>query len=187
MRRARCRDATIAVVVALLSAVSSSAQEVTEPSLKAAFLYNMAKFVEWPSDVLPDTASLTACVVGDTPVGRALERTVIGRTVSGRAVVVSRIAADASPRACHLLYVSGLAPAQVQQMAAASRGAPILTVIDVETASHRPGGVAHMFVENGKLRFNVDQGLAKRSRLQISSKLLALAKRVYDDPAGGAP
>jgi hypothetical protein len=173
-------------VFGALSTLPGAAQDVTEPSLKAAFVYNLAKFTEWPVEALPPAAPLVACVMGETPVAQALERIVKGRMVMGHAVSVVRLAGDASFRLCHLLYAAGLSTAQVSALATATQSAAILTVIDSDAAT-RPPMIAHLFVENGKLRFDLDHGRAKRSRLQLSSKLLPLAKRVYDDPIGAAP
>lgn len=174
------------MVVGAWSAVPVLAQDVTEPSLKAAFVYNLAKFTEWPADVLPASAPLVTCVIGESPVAQALERIVKGRLVMGHPVSVVRLTPDAPHRACHLLYAAGLSMVQVGALGAAAQGAAILTVIDSDAAT-RPPMIAHLFVENGKLRFDLDHGLAKRSRLQLSSKLLPLAKRVYDEPIGAAP
>ena len=91
----------------LSCAPTASAQDVTEPSLKAAFIHNFVKFTEWPPDVLPPAAPLVACVLGDAAFGDVLENYVKGHPVDGHAIVVSRIAADGMLRSCHLLYVSG--------------------------------------------------------------------------------
>ena len=85
----------------------------TGASLKAAFIYNFAKFTVWPDDVLPPAGAFSACVLDDGPVGDALERTVKGRQLSGRQVKVQRVHPGNSLRACHLLFVSGLTEAQV--------------------------------------------------------------------------
>ena len=83
-------------------------------------------------------------------------------------------------RGCHLLFVSGLTDVQVNAVLASVQGAPILTISDVDDFM-RIGGIAHVFGENGKLRFELNLQLARRSRLQLSSKLLSLAARI-DDP-----
>src|SRR5206468_7860140 len=91
----RCRGGAGAFFfVCLLCASAAQAQDVTEPSLKAAFVYNFAKFIDWPSDALPAAGSFTACVLGDGRVLEALERTVKGRLLSGRSVSVSRVSVD---------------------------------------------------------------------------------------------
>ena len=167
------------VFLCLLCALAAHAQDVTEPSLKAAFVYNFAKFTEWPSDALPAAAPFTACVLGDGPVTEALERTVKGRLLSGRSVSVSRVTLDGPLRSCHLLYVSGVTAAQVSALVLVVKGAPVLTISDVDDFTPL-GGIAHVFVENGRMRFELNLDRAKLSRLQLSSKLLTLASRVHD-------
>jgi hypothetical protein len=174
-----CAAAAI-IAAGLLCATASRAQDVTEPSLKAAFIYNFAKFTEWPADGLPAAAAFNACVLGDAALGDALERSVKGRVLSGHTISVLRMQIDGPLRTCHLLYVSGVSVMQITTIVAGLRGMPILTIGDSDDFSRL--GIAHIFVENGKMRFNIDLELAKRSRLQLSSKLLALAAHVHDGP-----
>ena len=167
----------------LLCVSAARTQDVTEPSLKAAFVYRVAMFTEWPLDVLPATASFTACVVGDGPLGDALARAVKGRRLMGRGMNVSRVQPEGPLRSCHLLYVSGVTPAQVIAVLAAVRGAPVLTISDMDDFD-RIGGIAHLFVENGRIRFDLNHDVARRSGLELSSKLLALAAHVQEGQAG---
>lgn len=180
MLMVRCHVCSGAVLLlCLLSSSAVQAQDVTEPSLKAAFIYNFAKFTEWPLDVLPATASFTACVLSDGPVSDALERTVKGRQLAGRSISVSRVALNGPLRTCHLLYVSGVTAAQVSAIVAIVKGAPVLTISDIDDFAPL-GGIAHVFVENGRMRFDLNVDRAKLSRLQLSSKLMTLASRLYD-------
>jgi hypothetical protein len=178
-RGRRCAGALLAAC--LLCAATGRAQDVTEPSLKAAFIYNFAKFTDWPEDILPVNATFSACVLGDSPISDALERAVKGRQVSGRGVSVSQVQVEGKLRSCHLLYVSGVTSAQLAVIVAAVRGAPVLTISDLDDFS-KLGGIAQMFVESGKLRFDLNLEVAKRSRLQLSSKLLVLAAHVHEGP-----
>jgi hypothetical protein len=123
-------------------------------------------------------------VLGDGPVMEALERTVRGRLLSGRSVTVSRVTLDGPLRSCHLLYVSGVTAAQVSALVLVVKGAPVLTISDIDDFTPL-GGIAHVFVENGRMRFELNLDRAKLSRLQLSSKLLTLASRVHD--GSGAP
>jgi hypothetical protein len=175
----------LAVLGVVCSASPAVAQDVTEPSLKAAFVYNLAKFTEWPDDVLRPAAPIVMCVAGDAEFAQAMERTVKGRPLLGHPVTMVRLSLTDSPRACQVLYTAGVALAQVEALLASTRDLPILTVVDID-AGRRPPGIARMFVENGKIRFDLDYGLAKRSRLQLSAKLVSLAKKVYDDQPRGA-
>ena len=166
----------------LVCAPASLAQDVTEASLKSAFIYNIASFAVWPGETLPANGAFVACVVGDSAVGPALERAVKGRTLAGRAISVVRVARHTPLPACHLLYISDISADQGRKIVAGLEGAPVLTIVEIDGFA-MPGSVARMFVEHGKLRFEIDYGLAKHSGLQLSSRLLALASRVYDGTA----
>jgi hypothetical protein len=173
---------SLACALALLASLTYG-QDVTEPSLKAAFIYSFAKFTGWPADVLSATSPFVACVLGDERTGDALERAVKGRLLDGHLVKVAMVTVDGPLRSCHLLYVSGITASQATQVAAALRNLPVLTISDMESFATL-GGVAYMFVESGKMRFDLNYGLAKRNRLQLSSKLLSLASRVRDETDG---
>jgi hypothetical protein len=158
----------------------ASAQSASESTLKAAFVYNFAKFAEWPADA-PPTDALTICVVGDIAIANALEETVRGRTINGRKVRVSRPAVDGI-RSCHVVYLAGFDASGAQQIVDDLKSAPVLTVGDREQFA-QSGGIAGLFVEQNRMRFAINVEAAQRCRLRISSRLLSLAKIVKDDRA----
>ena len=165
-----------AIAILLLTPMPAAAQDVTEPVLKAAFIYNFAKFTEWPVDVMPAGEPLLFCVLGDAAIGEALVRAVKGRTLAGHIMEVSQSASDGPPRpGCHILYLSGVTASQAATLVTALRDAPVLTISDVEGFTQL-GGIAQFFLDHGQLRFYVNAEWARRARLQISSRLLALAK-----------
>jgi YfiR/HmsC-like len=165
-----------AVTILLLLPVLASAQDVTEPALKAAFIYNFAKFTEWPSNALPAAEPLVMCVVGDAAVSDALAQAVASRTVAGHRMAVS-LAGPVGPEAvCHVLYVSGVTAGQATKLIAALRDVPVLTISDIEGFTEL-GGIAQFFFEHGRLRFSIRLESVERSTLRISSRLLALAVR----------
>ena len=171
------RRAAAILAACLLCAPAGRAQDVTEPSLKAAFIYNFAKFTEWPQDA--PAATFTACVLGDTAIRDALERIVKGRQLLDRPITVADVRADGKLQSCQLLYVAGVTPAQLAAILATVRGAPVLTISDIDDFA-RQGGIAQMFVENAKMRFDLNLEIARRSRLRLSSKLLVLAAHVLE-------
>lgn len=171
---ARIARATIAALVLMPGAVA--AQEVTEPALKAAFIYNFAKFTVWPADAVKGSEPFVMCVLGDPAVGGALERGVKGRVLQGHGMAVSQAGLPGSQRVCHVLYVSGQTAEEAAQLIAGLRDAPVLTISDAEEFTER-GGIAQLFFDRGQLRFNVHVASARRARLQISSRLLALARQ----------
>ncbi len=135
--------ATVASVL-LLCASTARTQDVTEPSLKAAFIYTFAKFTDWPLETLPAKAVFTACVVGDNAVSDALARAVKGRQLGGRTMNVLRMEVDGAVRSCHLLYVAGITTPETSAVLLAARGTAILTISEMDDFI-RLGGVAHMF------------------------------------------
>jgi YfiR/HmsC-like len=160
--------------------VTTWAQSVPESALKAAFLYNFAKFAEWPADAAP-AEPLTICVLADAAIANALDETVKGRTIDARKVVVSRVKPDGL-RACHVLYLTGLDGKRAQQIIEELQNTPVLTVSDGEQFAQN-GGIAGLFVEQGRMRFAINLEAAQRARLRISSRLLSLAKIVKDEHA----
>jgi len=163
----------------------AAAQDATEPALKSALIFNFAKFTTWPDDVLPSNAPFVACVVGSREVGQALERAVKDHALAGHRVeVLSRDGRDAqqSFKTCHLLYVTSVDARNLARIVTDVRGAPVLTIIDADD-TNTTLGIAHLFVDNGRLRFDIDHGLARQGRLQLSSRLLSVASKVRDDMA----
>ena len=182
IRRTRTWERLAAVLPALMLLWSAQAgsQGVTAPALKAAFLFNFAKFAEWPSGTLPPGQRLSLCVVGDKAVADALEQTIKGRDVDHHELTVEVITADGPIRSCHLVYVSGLDTKQTGQLLESLKNTSVLTVGDGDQFAAM-GGIAQLVLENGRMRFAVNVGAAHRANLTISSKLLSLATIVKDD------
>ena len=147
----------------------------TEPALKAAFIYNFAKFTDWPQKVLPATAAFVMCVLGDPAVSDALTRTVSGRELVGHRISVSQVSAADPLTSCHILYLGGVSGADATRIVTPLRDVPVLTISDADGFARR-GGMTEFFVEDGKMRFCINIESARRPRLQLSSKLLALAR-----------
>jgi hypothetical protein len=159
--------------------VGLDAQAVTQPALRAAFLYNFAKFTEWPSDSLP-AGPLTLCVIDDSAVEGALSELVGNSTINGRAVTISKNASGSRLRACHLLYVGEATSGRAAGILDELLGAPVLTVSNGDDFI-RLGGIVGLFVEEGRMRFAINQDAAQRAGVRLSSRLLQLARIVKDD------
>ena len=179
------RYASVLLLLFCTTVASVLAQDVTEVRLKGAFLFNFARFTDWPADVFHADSPVSACVVGDRAVGEAFSQTVKGKLLAGRPIVVTFVAATTPLPACHLLYVSGVDDARVAEIVSTVRDVPILTVSDADAFTKR-GGIIQIFVESGKMKFRINAKSAKRARLQLSSRLLALAEVVDEDAAAVA-
>ena len=160
-----------------LSTAARAEVAASEYAVKAAFLYNFTKFVEWPPKAFADERSpLKICVLGADPFGKAL-RSFMDEEVGGRRLQLLRVDTLNNPAACHVLFVCRSERDRLPQILAAVRGAPVLTVAD--TAGFLDdGGMVNFVLEGGKVRFEIDQEAAERSGIRISSKLLALARHV---------
>jgi hypothetical protein len=171
----------LAVALVAMSSAALRAQSTTVPAVKAAFLYNFAKFAEWPADILAPGQRLSLCVLGDSAVADALEQTIKGHTIESHELTVQVVSADRPIRSCHLLYIGGIDAKGTVQLIEALKGAPVFTVSDGDRFAEL-GGVAQLILENDRMRFAINLASAQRARLHLSSKLLSLAKIVKDEP-----
>lgn len=168
------------VIAALVVAppAAASAQDVSLPSLKAAFLANFPKFVVWPDDAVPAGRVFTFCVTGDRAVAEALEQSIKDRPGQEPMSVIF-VTPDASLRGCQILYLGGLNLRDVRRTVEALKGTPIFTVSDIDGFAEL-GGVAQLRLDHGRMRFAINPAAAQRARLALSAKLLSLAIIVKD-------
>jgi hypothetical protein len=180
LRRA-CRIPLIPWLLAAVTAVegtvraSAGADGASNVAVKAAFLYNFAKFTQWPA--FPANASLVLGVLGDEEVGAALAETIRGQLIDGHGLEVRRLGGETSARSCHVLFVAGSEVRRVSSMLDEVRTLPILTVSD-GAGFAQTSGMIELFVEGGHMRFAVNVDSVERAQLHLSSRLLGLAKIV---------
>jgi YfiR/HmsC-like len=174
------------LLVGASAGARADARHDLEYQVKAAFLFNFTKFVEWPSEAFKTPGDpLTVCVVGDDPFGDNLDAAVQGETVNGRRlkVVRTRTLAELRTTDCHLVFVARSGRQRQQEILAALAGTGILTVGD-ETGFLTDGGVIRFVLDDNRVRFEINLAAAEASRLKLSSKLLRLARRVYSQQPG---
>jgi hypothetical protein len=147
-----------------------------EYQVKAAFLLNFTKFIEWPPAAFrqPDSP-VSICVLGGDPFGSALDQIVSGEVVNGRKVVTQRIKNVPPPQTCQALFVSRLEKDAGKILPGLGSG--VLTVGEGENFI-RDGGMIAFVIENRRVRFEINQAVAENSGLKLSSKLLSVAKVV---------
>jgi hypothetical protein len=173
---------TLAALLCLAAAPSTSAQATpsVEYQVKAAFLLNFVKFIEWPREVFEsDKAPVNLCVFGHDPFGSALDDTVRGRTVNNREVLARRIHDLPDLNSCQLVFVSSTEDKRLPELLNSLRGTSALVVGEAEGFAERGGGI-QFFLEDNRTRFAVNVDAIQRARLNVSSKLLALARIVHD-------
>jgi hypothetical protein len=173
-RRRLILSALTTALIAPCTPSPAFAAAALEYAVKANYLYKFAPFVEWPPRVFPTpTAPLSICVVGQDPFGSALDDAVRGQNFNARPITVRRMASVAPDSACNILFVgrgSGQSPGDALKAVA---GQPVLTVTDGGRGGE--GGVVQFVMEDGHVRFDIDEAAARASGLVISSKLLSLA------------
>ncbi|HEX9941487.1 MAG TPA: YfiR family protein [Thermoanaerobaculia bacterium] len=181
----RSLAAPLLLAAALLAAPGAvRAQVAAEYDVKAAFLYNFTKFVEWPpSAFIDDGSSLKLCVLGEDPFGKSLQ-TVAGEEVAGRKLTVLAKGTLPDPAICQILFISRSERERLSEILSGVRGRPVLTVSDTKGFLDQ-GGIINFTLEGTKVRFEINQESAERSGLKISSKLLRLATRVVPGPRPG--
>lgn len=162
----------------MLLALSSSRAQNSTPSeyqLKAAFLFNFAKFVEWPQEAFAETNSpFIIGILGDSPFGNELAQTVVGKNINEHPITLKTFRAAAEATNCHLLFISNTEQKRLPEIIPRLRATPILTVGETERFIEA-GGMINFVTENNKIRFQISDDAAKAARLKISSKLLSLA------------
>ncbi len=149
-----------------------------EYDLKAAFLFNLAKFVEWPVEAFGDADTpITICILGEDPFGRSLDEIVSNESVRNRELVVRRYRDMKKVAACHILFVNLSRPADLQGLRTYLEDKPVLTVGETEEFVDHSGIIRFVMVGN-KVRLRINIEAARAARLTISSKLLRLAEVV---------
>ncbi len=146
-----------------------------EYQVKAAFLYNFAKFVEWPPEAFEKPSqAFVFCVLGEDPFGRALDEVLDGRKIGGRASIVRHISDARRAKGCQILFVGSSEPKSVLADLAGIGDFGLLTVGESDTPAAE-GMIIDFTLEDGKIRFVINAAGAEREKLRFSSRLLSLA------------
>lgn len=170
-----------ALILIASPAASQETPKVSEYQVKAAFLYNFAKFVEWPDGTHSSADSpLRVGVLGKDPFGEILERTFKGRTAQGRSFSIARSDNPQDLLTCHIVFIRPPEEGTLIPLLKAFDGRPVLTVGEMEGFA-RSGGVINLYLQEKQVRFEINPTAAERAGLKISSKLLQLARLVREE------
>jgi hypothetical protein len=161
-------------------------KQASEYGVKAAFLYNFAKFVEWPPGTLASPKSpITVCVFGTDPFGALLDDIVQGQTIDNHEIVARRTKKLEDLKACQIVFMSKSEIKRLSELLESLKGATTLLVGEtLGFAEH--GGTIQLYMEDNKVRFSVNLEAVQRAHLTINSNLLAMARIVHDDNTGKA-
>jgi len=151
-----------------------------EYDLKAAFLFNFAKFIEWPAGSFTSPQSVfTICVLGRDPFGHALDDNLQGKMIRNQHLAVRRLKDKTEARSCQMVFVSSSESAQLAEILESVRGASVLLVGETNGFA-AAGGTIELTLEGNRVRFTINTDAVGRTGLIFSSKLLVLAKLVRD-------
>jgi hypothetical protein len=164
------------LLVASSLASLAPAQTGDEYQVKGAFVFNFAKFIEWPPEAFKAPSdSLVICVLGQDQIAGALRELVRRSSINGRPGSVRQLAAGQPVEGCHILFVGS---SQSKRFRATS-GNPAWTLLVGETPGFAAsGGIINFKLEDGRVRFEINAAAAEREQFHISAKLLSLAQIV---------
>jgi hypothetical protein len=173
------RPLQLPVVVALMLAPVLGRPVVVAPEykVKAAFLYNFLKFVEWPAGAQQPPGPLRVCVVGEDPFGPFLPEALAGKTVQDRPVEIRHLENKSELPGCHVAFTASSEARELSQLLASPGAESVLTVGETD-AFARGGGMITFRMEQNRVRFEINREAAERAGLRISSQLLKLATQV---------
>jgi hypothetical protein len=157
-------------------AVQSDALPPTEQEVKAAYLYNFAKYVEWPTSAAPEPQWVIG-VLGDAEFGGVLEKMLSGKSVRERPVVARRLQDPQEAAQVHILFIAAAEEPRLPAILKSLEASRALTVSDIDGFAEK-GGMIGFRMDGKKVRFDISPQAATRAGLRISSQLLALARVV---------
>ena len=173
--------AAILILVTIIATVvvfpvKGEERKLGEYEVKAAFLYNLAKFIEWPDKSLDNSSTLTVYILGDDPFGAKLDA-IKGKLIKGKTVVVKQIDSPDTLRNVGILFISSSEKEQIPDILKSISSKPILTVGDTQSFANK-GVMVNFYTDNDKIRFEINIEATRLAGLKISSNLLKLGKVV---------
>lgn len=167
----------VATAAALVACLAHAQREAPEASVKAAFLYKFANYIEWPANAFASPAApLVIGVAGSDEVASELERIVPGRSVNGHPVTVKRMREGESPRGLHFLFI-GRDHAAHAAMLRAAREQSVLAITETDRGLEM-GSTINFVTAGDRVAFEVSLDAAEKSGHRISSRMLSVARRV---------
>lgn len=167
----------LGTAVAAMPCVGAQAGQPSEYEVKAAFIHNIAQFVEWPAPTSTD-GPLKLCIVGRDPFGKALDA-LRGKSIHGRVWEVSLVTPGTNLQECRVLFIASSERNNLGQVMEATKGSAVLTVGDSEGYAEK-GVMVNFYLEQNRVRFEINAEAASHAGLKISSQLLKLARIVHE-------
>jgi hypothetical protein len=155
-----------------------------EYAVKAAFIYNFAKYIQWPAASASEAKKpFVIGIIGKDPFGQAIDDAMRGLSMQDRTVVVRRLTGIDDVTACSILFISSTEKNNLQRILDVLRKAPVLTVGDMDQFAER-GGMINLTTEENRVRFEINVEAIERVGMKPGSHLLRLARIVTDSRPG---
>jgi hypothetical protein len=169
----------LAMIVGLMALPMSASQATElEHRVKAAYMYNFLRFIDWPTEAFAGTdGRYELCILGQDPFGDSLTP-VARKRARNRGIRLRQLGRNADPSDCHVLFIGASEASRVPSLLGRLRNTPVLTVSELPGFAKR-GGTVGFVLDNDKVRLEVNLAAARRAGLHISSKLLEVASEVY--------
>ncbi len=147
-----------------------------EYEVKAVFIYNLAKFIEWPDQSLDNSSTLTLYILGDDPFGTDLDA-IRDKLIKGKKVAVKRIDSPDALKNAGILFISSSEKERLRDILKGITGLPILTIGDTKSFA-QSGVMVNFYIENSKIRFEINLEAANLAGLKFSSNLLRMGTMI---------
>lgn len=168
---------------------AEKAAELPEYQLKAAFLYNFAKFITWPGATFKEAdAPLVLTVLGEDPFGATLEQTLAGKLVNGHPIQINRAATGSIATNCHILFIARSERERLNDILRSVAAQPVLTVSDADRFA-QDGGMINLLLEGKAVRFEININATDKCGFTVNPKLGGLGRLIRGPivVGGGAP
>lgn len=161
----------------LFQTAGARADSLAEYGVKAGFVYNFAKFVEWPSSVFAVAAApLRLCVLGQSPLDGKLQM-LAQRQAQGRPIEITDNPSTQDWSSCQMLYLGADQASRLKALQVTLAQAPVLTISDIPNFAEK-GGMIELYIEEGRVRFAINLTIAQRTGLKLNAQILRMAKIV---------
>ncbi len=155
-----------------------SADPLTEEQIKSAYVLNFIKFADWPAGVIPGDSKVTLCVMGNAPLGGALD-VLDGRKAGKREIHLRQRAKFGDDLSgCHVLFIGESEQRWLTAVIKSLGDAPVLTISDIESFAER-GGIIGLLHQENRILFEVNLAAARAGKLHLQGQMLNLATNVY--------
>ncbi|HWB54967.1 MAG TPA: YfiR family protein, partial [Tepidisphaeraceae bacterium] len=180
------RISLVLILMTLVWMIQQTARANSPPSeyeVEAAFILNFAEFITWPAHSFHDGNSpLIVGVIGNDPFGKVLDNTFAGIKIDGHPVTIRRARDVDDLRGCQMIYISPSEKDRLEEILANIDSAPVVTISELNGFCWR-GGIVNFYIDDHKVRFEINIGAARRHGLKVSSQLLSRARIVGNESA----